>query len=177
MSIIFYKNQTVFICGSMSHVMEVNHYSHFLSAYHVLRFGVSSSHLLFLIFTIMLKERVPGNKPWGGYVQAVYRRGRFRTALAREWGAGLGRERSGSDSQLQQRPWLTLTWSREPGWPFRVALNWGKEAVPLYFSTDQTLGSGGHWRESLTLGNRKFLGGIQPEVIISQHCKAAGGVD
>lgn len=53
---IFYRNQTFSLCGSMHRVTKVNYNYHFLSAYWVLRFGLSSLQLLFLMFTIMLRE-------------------------------------------------------------------------------------------------------------------------
>lgn len=71
----------------------------------------------------------------------------------------------------------------ELGWPFRVVLNWSKEAVPLHFSTDHSVDSGCHLRGSLTLGETASLGiekcleRIQPEAIITQRSRQREGQD
>lgn len=87
----FYKTQIFSICGSMSHVMKVNHNYHFLSAYSVLRFKLRTSQLLSLMFTIMLRE--------GHRKQTLKETVCRRFTCQRLRGAGPGRQRNWSKTQ------------------------------------------------------------------------------
>lgn len=108
----------------MSHAMKVKTVTAiFLSAYCMPRFGLSSLYLLFLMFTLMLKERVPRNNLEKSVQQAYW--GELLRTPVRDWpGQGW------ADKEVATEASANPKWGAGTGMNLQSCPNWGKEAVP-----------------------------------------------
>lgn len=102
---------------------------------------LSSLYLLFLIFTLMLKERVPGNR-LRSLCSRLTGEGSWERIPVRDWPEQGWADEDVDEDTVAAKASANPKWGVETGWTFRFVLNWGKETVPLDFSTDQSLDSG-----------------------------------